>query len=117
MLLQFSEGDAFILAVTVKRDGVGVNLSVYDTVTLVIHDGQAAFGTNHISVTGTPDADQTTNPGLVWFTLTQANTNLPTGKTDMRGVWCVFCAKTDNTLRERTFSREAVILRNPYVAV
>lgn len=112
-----TEGEAFVLTATVKRDGTGVNLDAYDSVTVQVHDSQAAFGPNQISVLGTPDADQTTNPGVVTFSLTTTHTNLPTGKTDFRGVWCIQCKTTDNALVERTLQGECIILRNPYAVI
>lgn len=118
-LLEFTEGEAFVYEVTVRRRGTGaaVNLDAYDSVTLVIHDAQAVSGTNQASILGTPDADQTTNTGLVRFTFTTTNTNLATGKTDFSGHWSVLCKTTDNALSERTIRGECVIHRNPFVVV
>lgn len=117
--LEFTEMEAFVLEVTVKRrgTGAGVNLDPYDTVTLQVHDNQAAFGTNQLSVLGTPDADQTTNPGVVLFTLSQTNTQLPSGATDFAGVWSVQCKTNDNSLNERTYPGECIIFRNPFVTI
>lgn len=117
--LEFIENEAFVLTATVRRRGTGaaVDLDAYDTVTLQIHDRQVAFGTNQLSVAGTPDPDQTTNRGVVTFSLSSSNTALATGKTDFSGHWSIQCKTNDNSLNERTYMGECVILRNPFVVV
>lgn len=118
-LLEFTEGEAFVYEVTVRRRGTGdaVNLDAYDVVTLQIHDAQDAFGTNDVSINGTKDPDQATNTGLVRVTFATTNTQMAAGKTDFFGHWSVLCKTNDNSLSERSARGECVIHRNPFAAV
>lgn len=117
--LEFYENEAFVLTATVRRRGTGEaeDLDAYDSVTLQVHDRQIVAGTLQLSILGTPDADQTTNKGVVRFALASSNTLLASGKTDFAGHWSIQCRTTDGALNERTYMGECVILRNPFVVV